>query len=119
MIVHGIAVLSLSVVGAFGLWKAFLAESGPTFLIYLSIVLFAVAFIPVLIYRMYALQQARYILARDGISIYWGLRREEIPINRVSGVESVEQKGMATLQTIPTYTRCNSRRTISKGRENR
>jgi hypothetical protein len=44
---------------------------------------------------MYYLQQARYILARDGISIYWGLRREEIPINRVSGVEPVEQKGMA------------------------
>ena len=95
MIVHGVAVLSLSAVGVFGLWKAFLAESGPTFLIYLSVVLFAVAFIPVLIYRMYALQQARYILARDGISIYWGLRREEIPINRVGGVVAVDQKGIA------------------------
>jgi hypothetical protein len=82
-------------VGVLGLWKAFLAESGPTFLIYLSVVLLAVAFIPVLIYRMYSLQQARYILARDGISIYWGLRREEIPINRVGGVESVDQKGIA------------------------
>ncbi len=92
---HGIAVLFLSVVGVFGLWKTFLAESGPIFLIYLSIVLIAVALIPVLIYRMYALQRASYTLARDGISLYWGLRREEIPINQVSRVEPAEQKGIA------------------------
>jgi hypothetical protein len=43
---------------------------------------------------MYALQQARYILARDGISLYWGLRREEIPINSVTWVGSADQNRM-------------------------
>jgi hypothetical protein len=43
---------------------------------------------------MYALLQARYTLARDGISLYWGLRREEIPINSVNWVGSAEQNGM-------------------------
>jgi hypothetical protein len=51
----------------------------------------AIAFLPSLIYRLYALQQARYILARDGISLYWGLRHEEIPIDMVSWVGSADQ----------------------------
>jgi hypothetical protein len=76
------------------LWQASLAESGPTFLVYLLGALLAIAFIPGLIYRMYALLQARYTLARDGISLYWGLRREEIPINSVNWLGSAEQNGM-------------------------
>jgi hypothetical protein len=92
--VHGLAVLFLTIIGVFGLWQATLAESGPPFLLYLLIALGAVALIPVLIYRIYALQRARYTLARDGISLYWGLRREDIPINHVNWVGSVDQNGM-------------------------
>ncbi len=94
ILVHGIAVLFLTIIGIFGLWRASLAESGPTFLVYLLVALLAIAFIPVLTYRMYALQRARYTLARDGISLYWGLRREDIPINHVNWVGSVDQNGM-------------------------
>ena len=93
IIIHGIIVLLLFIIGAFGLWQASLALSGPTFLVFLLISLLAIAFIPTIIYRMYALQRARYTLARDGISIYWGLRREDIPINMVNWVGSVEQYG--------------------------
>lgn len=92
---HGVSVLFLSVIGVFGLWKASLAESGPTFLFYLVGALFAIGFIPGLIYRIYALQRARYVLARDGISLYWGLRREEIPINLVNSVGPADKKGMS------------------------
>jgi len=81
--------------GIFGLWKASLSVSGPTFLFYLLLALVAIAFIPGLIYRMYALQQARYILARDGISLSWGLRREEIPINLINWVGSADQNRMS------------------------
>jgi len=87
-------VLFLTIIGIFGLWRASLAESGPTFLVYLLGALLAIAFVPVLIYRMYALQRARYTVARDGISLYWGLRREDIPINHVNWVGSVDQNGM-------------------------
>jgi hypothetical protein len=93
--VHGFIALFLSIIGVFGLWQASLAESGPTFLVYLLAALLAIAFIPVLIYRMYALQRARYSIARDGISLYWGLRREEIPIDHVNGVKPVEQSDAA------------------------
>jgi hypothetical protein len=94
MILHGSATLILASIGAIGLWRASLAESGPAFLIYLLVTIFAISLTPGLIYRMYALQRARYILARDGISLYWGLRREEIPINQVKWVGSAEQNRM-------------------------
>jgi hypothetical protein len=95
IILHGITVLILTGIGIFGLWKASQAESGPSFLFYLLVAILALAFLPGLIYRIYALQRARYILAADGISLYWGLRHEEIPINLVNWVGSAEQKGIA------------------------
>ena len=95
MILHGIAVLLLATIGAVGLWRASQAESASTFLIYLLAAILAIGLTVSLIYRMYALQRARYILARDGISIYWGLRREEIPINLVIWVGSADQNRMA------------------------
>jgi hypothetical protein len=91
IILHGVFVAFLTIIGVFGLWQASLAESGPTFLVFLLVALLAIAFIPTLIYRMYALQRARYTLARDGISLYWGLRREDIPITLVNWVGSAEQ----------------------------
>jgi hypothetical protein len=93
IIIHGVVVLFLSIIGMFGLWQASLALSGPTFLVFLLISLLAIAFIPTTIYRIYALQRARYTLARDGISLYWGLRREDIPINMVSWVGTAEKYG--------------------------
>ncbi len=94
MIVHGVGVLILAVIGAVGLWRASAAVSGIAFLLYILPALLAIGLTPVFIYQMYALQRARYILGRDGISIYWGLRREEIPINMVNWVGSAEQNRM-------------------------
>jgi hypothetical protein len=94
MILHGTAVILLAAIGTVGLWRASLAETGPTFLIYLLGALLVIGLVPVIVYRMYALQRARYILARDGISIHWGLRREEIPINLVDWVGSADQNRM-------------------------
>ena len=93
-IIHGIIVLCLAAAGGFGIWKASLSVSGITFLAFLAIALVAIAFLPRSIYRFYALQRARYILARDGISLSWGLRREEIPIDRISWVKAADQVEM-------------------------
>ena len=86
--------LCLAAAGGFGIWKASLSVSGITFLAFLAIALVAIAFLPRSIYRFYALQRARYILARDGISLSWGLRREEIPIDRISWVKAADQVEM-------------------------
>ncbi len=94
MIFHAISAVILVAFGVFTLWRASLAVSGTSFLANILGALVAFAFLPLVIYQMFALQRARYILARDGISIYWGLRREDIPINRVNWVGSVEQNRM-------------------------
>jgi hypothetical protein len=94
MILHGSVAIVLALLGSFGLWRASIAASVPSFLIYLLVTLLAIGFLPVLLYRMTALQQGRYILARDGISLYWGLRHEEIPINKVTWVGSTDQNRM-------------------------
>jgi len=92
--VHGVAGLILAAIGGVGLWRASLAISGPSFLVYIIAAFLALGLTSLVIYQMYALQRARYILARDGISIYWGLRREEIPINMVNWVGSADQNRM-------------------------
>lgn len=94
MIFQGSVVILLAGLGGFGLWKASQAESGLPFLGFLLGALLAIGFIPGLVYRIYALQRARYILSRDGISLYWGLQREEIPSNQVLWVGPASQKGM-------------------------
>jgi hypothetical protein len=94
MIVHGVLVLILGVIGVLGLWLASMTVSGIAFLIYILAALLAISLTPIFIYQTYALQRARYILGRDGISIYWGLRREDIPINLVNWVGSADQNRM-------------------------
>lgn len=94
MVVHGAAVLVLATIGTLGLWRASLAESAPIFLVYILGAFFGIGLTLVMIYQMVALQRARYILAMDGISIHWGLRREEIPINKVNWVGSADQNRM-------------------------
>jgi hypothetical protein len=94
MIVHGVLVLILGVIGVLGLWLASMTVSGVAFLIYILAALLAISLTPIFIYQTYALQRARYILGRDGISIYWGLRREDIPINLVNWVGSADQNRM-------------------------
>jgi len=100
MILHGVVVLFLALIGAIGLLEASLSESVPKFLLYLILSIFFIGFIPLLIYRMFALQRARYLLARDGISLYWGLRREEIPINKITWIGSIEQNRMVISKPV-------------------
>lgn len=56
------------------------------FILYLiaSILVFIPA--PVVAYRLFALLRARYSVFREGISLQWGLRTEEIPINEIEWV---------------------------------
>lgn len=100
MILYGSVAVVLALLGSFGLWRASTAASGSTFLVFLLVTLVAIGLLPVIIYRMSALQQGRYILARDGISLYWGLRHEEIPINKVTWVGSTDQNRMVLTKPL-------------------
>jgi hypothetical protein len=93
-IIHGIAVILLAAITTLTLWRASLAISSTAFLVYILGSTIAIGLLLVVIYQMFALQRARYILANDGISLYWGLRREDIPINLINWVGSADQNRM-------------------------
>ncbi|KAA3642788.1 MAG: hypothetical protein DWQ07_19880 [Chloroflexi bacterium] len=66
------------------------AELGLLFLLYLLAALFLAVLLPVLLYRLWAMHNAAYILQRDGVRLQWGMRVEDIPMNEVEYVRPVE-----------------------------
>lgn len=78
----GFLLILVAMIG-FGIWQIIQSDIGVSFFLGLLLALFAFSFLPLLIYRAYALWGAYYILERDGVRIHWGLRVEEIPINEV------------------------------------
>lgn len=86
LVFHALTGVILIILGAWCLWKAAQAEVGPTFIVYLLPLLAVVALLPVLGFRAYALIRASYFLEQDGLSLHWGLRQEDIPMDRVHWV---------------------------------
>lgn len=80
----------LFVFGLWGIWRASNANVGPFFFAYLIPAVFSTLLILLLIYRLYALYNAYYVLARDGIRIHWGLRDEQIPMDVIEWVHPAD-----------------------------
>ncbi len=86
-----IAILAL--VGGYFFFMATREASGLNFLLYMLIALLAFSPTPLLAYRLYALLTAVYVLRRDGLQIRWGLRREDIPLNKIEWVRPANELG--------------------------
>ncbi len=93
IIFHTLAILILIAAALLGFWQASQAAVGPVFLFYLIVALAAVGLLPVFIYRFYALRHAGYVLERDGLHLWWGLRGEDIPMDKVLWVRPAESLG--------------------------
>jgi len=83
LIFHIAGSLLFTLASLFGLWQASQASIGLMFMLYLLPALASVIIVPILVYRVYALQSAVYILQREGIRVRWGLRSEDIPMDDV------------------------------------
>jgi len=90
-----VLILALLALGIFGLWQSARAPIGPGFLLYLIPILLAGIFLPLIVYRTYALWRASYLLERDGIYLRWGLREEIIPMDAVIWVRSSQELGIS------------------------
>ena len=90
LIVHTVGALVLISAGGYGLWQAFHATIGPSFLFFLIPSLLVLGLAIWLVYRGYALRSAFYILQRDGLRLHWGLRLEDIPMDTVIWVRQAE-----------------------------
>lgn len=81
-------VLSLAALALF--LQAAQVMLGAAFLLYLFGALFAAGLLPLLAYRLYALNRSFYHLERDGIRLKWGLRQVHIPMTDVLWVRLSE-----------------------------
>jgi hypothetical protein len=86
LIVHGIIILLLAGISAWGFFNLTLAPVGPRFVSYLLAALLAFAPIPFFGYRAYALLRSDYYIDRDSLAILWGLRVEDIPLTDIEWV---------------------------------
>jgi hypothetical protein len=84
--VHVIVILALAAASTWGFWNLSSAQVGPSYVAYLLTALIAVAPIPVLGYRAYALLRADYYIDRDSLAAIWGLRVEDIPLTDIEWV---------------------------------
>lgn len=91
MIFHLGAIAILAAFAGWGLWQASLTDNGLVFVLSLLPALVAVSIVPLLAYRFQALRSAFYLLDRDGITLRWGLRSEEIPSNSVLWVRQAAE----------------------------
>jgi len=86
LVVHGIIILVLAGISAWGFINLARTQLGPLFVNYLLVGIIAFAPIPFLGYRAYALLRADYYIDRDSLAMLWGLRLEDIPLTDVEWV---------------------------------
>lgn len=89
-IFHSSVILTLSVLIVWMFGQTTRVDIGPLFLLFLLGALLLAMPLPLLVFRMIALNRASYVLGREGLCLQWGLRAEDIPITQVEWVRPVE-----------------------------
>ena len=95
ILIHSVLLAILSSITIWGFLGVSSAAVGPTFMLYILLTLAAALPLPVIGYRLYALLRANYVLEREILRIYWGLRVEEIPLSDIEWIRP------ATDLTVP------------------
>jgi len=98
---HGIFLLVLTVIVALGFFNLARSAVGPTFILWLLVSVAAFAPIPFFLYRIYSLWRADYIIDRDSLAIYWGLRLEDIPLSDIEWIRPADD--LTHPLTLPTF----------------
>jgi hypothetical protein len=83
VIVHLGILLILLAASGYLLWLALFQQTRGVFILYLIASVLIFLPFPFFLYRLISLLRAKYTLSRDGVSIQWGLRTEDIPITEI------------------------------------
>ncbi len=86
-------IIALGVTGGWFFLLATQEETGVNFLLDILFALILFAPLPLFLYRLYALLSAQYILQRDGLTIHWGFRREDIPLQDIEWMRPAKETG--------------------------
>ena len=90
---QGGMILSMLLGGGYFFYLAAQDQTGLDFLLHMLIALVIFAPLPLLLYRLYALLNANYVLRREGLLIRWGLRREDIPLSDIEWIRPATELG--------------------------
>jgi uncharacterized membrane protein len=71
------------------LWLTFMQTTGALTVLCLFGALLVLGLLIFIAYRAYALMHASYTIQRDGLSIRWGLRQEDIPFNELEWIRPI------------------------------
>lgn len=93
ILIQGVLALWLLAAGGYFFFLSTQDTNGLDFLLHMMIALVLLAPLLVIVYRLYALLSAVYILRRDGLMIRWGLRREDIPLNDIEWIRPATELG--------------------------
>lgn len=85
-----ILIFLICVVVIASIWQLLWIEAGISVFIFLILIILGLIVIPVLLYLYYALWGAFYTLEREGIHLHWGLRVEDIPMQSVGWIVTLE-----------------------------
>jgi hypothetical protein len=86
LLVHGVIVVVFATLAVWAFWNLTRAPVGPTIVIYLLIILATLPPLPFFSYRAFSLLRADYVLDRDSLAFYWGLRVEDIPLTDIEWI---------------------------------
>lgn len=90
---HGFLLVFLVLIMLAALWAATQWAEGSIFVFIMFLIVILTALIPFVLYRGYALINARYILERNGLRIRWGLRTEDIPLDEIKWLRRANESG--------------------------
>jgi hypothetical protein len=93
LIFHIGAALAFSSAGGIAFWFSMEQDVGLNFIILLAASLLLLSPVPLIVYRAYALSRATYRLEREGLRLRWGLRAEDIPLNKIEWVRPASEMG--------------------------
>lgn len=83
---HGIIIAILAALAVWAFLNLSRAPVGPTIVLYLVVILVSLPPLPFFSYRAFALLRADYVLDRDSLAFYWGLRLEDIPLTDIEWI---------------------------------
>ena len=86
LLVHGIIIIVLAALVMWAFLNLSRAPVGPTLVVYLLVILVTLPPLPFFSYRAFSLLRADYILDRDSLAFYWGLRVEDIPLTDIEWI---------------------------------
>jgi hypothetical protein len=86
LLVHGIIIAILAALSVWAFLTLSRAPVGPAIVLYLLVILVTLPPLPFFSYRAFALLRADYVLDRDSLAFYWGLRVEDIPLTDIEWI---------------------------------